>query len=266
MRDVVAVAELNQEIDPGYFLLRVRTGQPIEALPGQFAMVKAHAVDDPILRRALAIYRAAEDTVEFVYQVLGRGTQALSQLRPGDGVDALMPLGNTFPLGPVVDEGRRALVVTGGVGSASVLMLAKTLALRGADVRVLFGGRTAKHLPGWRDFDELPCPTRYATDDGSKGEKGFVTALLESELDAGVPPGGAAVYACGPWPMMARVASICRERGVPSWSSVEAPMGCGFGICVACVVETHEGYFPGPFRYQKVCTEGPVFPSEAIVW
>jgi len=266
MKDIVAIAEENHEIGGGYFLMRVRTDTAIQALPGQFAMVKAHGIDDPILRRALAIYRCDGERIDFLYQVLGRGTQTLSRVRPGDPVDVLLPLGNTFPLAPAVDEGRRALVVTGGVGSASVLMLAQTLERAGADVRVLFGGRTENHLPGSKDFDELSSPVLYATEDGSRGTTGFVTALLESELDGELPQSGAAVYSCGPWPMMARVAEICRSRSIPSWSSVEAPMGCGFGICVGCVVETREGYFSGPFRYQKVCTEGPVFPTEAIVW
>jgi dihydroorotate dehydrogenase electron transfer subunit len=266
MKDFVAIAESNVEIDAGYYQLRVRAEEPLAALPGQFAMVKAHDVDDPILRRALAIYRCDGASMEFLYQVLGRGTQALARVRQGDPVDVLAPLGNTFPLGPALDEVRRALVVTGGVGSASVLMLARTLVERGGDVRVLFGGRTSAHLPGRRDFDALPCTVCYATDDGSYGVQGFVTALLERELDGELPDAGAVVYSCGPWPMMARVAAMCEARGVACWSSVEAPMGCGFGICVACVVETREGSFSGPFRYQKVCTEGPVFPSEAIVW
>src|SRR5205085_7566594 len=112
----------------------------------------------------------------------------------------------------------------------------------------------------------IGCPVVYATDDGSKGEHGFVTAPLAREIDGPAPAGGWAIYSCGPWPMMARVAAMAEERSIPCWSSLEAPMGCGFGICVACVVETREGAFAGPFKYQKVCTEGPIFPSEAIVW
>lgn len=265
MRDYVAVAEQNRAIDPGYFALRVRLDDAPAVLPGQFAMVKPHGLSDPILRRAFAVYRVEGKSVEFVYQVLGRGTQALTLLKPGDPVDVLLPLGNTFPLEPVVDDGRRALVVIGGVGSASVLTLVEELLRRGADVTVLFGGRTREHLPGWRDFDALGCRVLYTTDDGSRGERGFVTTVLERELD----PGAAAssvIYHCGPWPMMARVAAIAEARGVPSYASLEAPMACGIGICVACVVETREGHFRGPFKYQKVCTEGPIFPSEAIVW
>jgi dihydroorotate dehydrogenase electron transfer subunit len=266
MRDVTAIAESNREVDPGYFLLRVRAPEPFDVLPGQFAMVKPRDAAEPILRRALALYRRERDSVEFLYQRLGRGTEALSRVRPGDAVEALMPLGNTFPVRHAIEEGRRALVVTGGVGSASVLMLTETLVARGADVRVLFGGRSAHHLPGSRDFDALGCPVVYTTDDGSRGERGFVTAALGRELDGPEPPRGWVVYTCGPWPMMAAVAGLAAARGVPCYASLEAPMACGFGICVACVVETREGAFPGPFRYQKVCTEGPVFPAEAIVW
>jgi dihydroorotate dehydrogenase electron transfer subunit len=266
MRDIVAVAEVNREIDPGYFLLRVRAPEVFDVLPGQFAMVKAHGVEGPLLRRALAIYRTDGGAIEFLYQALGRGTQVLSRVRPGEYVDALLPLGNTFPLDLALAGERRALIVTGGVGSASVLMLAGELVRRGADVRVLFGGRTALHLPGHGDFDALGCPVVYTTDDGSRGERGFVTAALERELDAPPPPNGWVIFTCGPWPMMARVATVAAERNVPAFASLEAPMACGFGICVACVVETRAGAFPGPFRYQKVCTEGPVFASEAIVW
>ena len=264
MRDHVATILVNQEIDPGYFLIRVRLEDTVEVLPGQFAMVKPHALTDPLLRRAFAVYRASGREVEFVYQVLGRGTVALAETKPGDSVDVLLPLGNTFPLDPVMREKKRPIVVIGGVGSASALMLVETLISRGIEVTVLFGGRSSSHLPGWRDFDELACRVVYTTDDGSRGERGFVTSALERELAES--PESAVVYHCGPWPMMARVAGIASRSGVSSFASVEAPMACGIGICVACVVETNEGHFRGPFKYQKVCTEGPVFPSEAIVW
>jgi dihydroorotate dehydrogenase electron transfer subunit len=266
MRDYQGTTEENREIDPGYFLLRLRLDEPPSVRPGQFAMVKPHGLNDPVLRRAFAVYRADGRSVEFVYQVLGRGTEALAKVKPGDPVDALLPLGNSFPLEPVTAEGRTPLVAVGGVGSASALMFVQELTRVGAGVKVFFGGRSAGHLPGWRDFDALGCPVVYTTDDGSKGRRGFVTAALEDELDSGTDAASAVVYHCGPWPMMARVAAIAARRGVPSFASLEAPMACGIGICVACVVETCGGYFKGPFKYQKVCTEGPVFPSEAIVW
>jgi dihydroorotate dehydrogenase electron transfer subunit len=262
MKDITATVEFNRPLGPGYFHLRVRLGDPVACLPGQFAMVKPTGLVEPILRRALAIHRAEDDAVEFIYVVLGRGLEALARVHAGEAVDVLLPLGNTYPVEPVFDEGRRALLVAGGVGSPALFMLAGQLVERGADVTVLFGGRTSRDLPGLEDFEALGCPVVVTTDDGSRGERGFVTVPLERELASG----NAVVYTCGPWPMMARAATLAREHATPCFVSLEASMACGFGICVACVVEVCEGSFAPPFKYQKVCTEGPVFPGEAIVW
>lgn len=266
MKDIRARVEFNRQISPGYFHIRVRTGEPVAVLPGQFAMLRPSDVSEPILRRALAIHRVDGDAVEFIYLVLGRGLEALSRVRDGDPVDVLLPLGNTYPTDPVFADGRRALIVMGGVGSPALFMLAEQLVERGADCRVFFGGRTVNDLPARDDFEALGCPVAIATDDGSAGEKGFVSVPLEREFAGDPPPNGWVVYACGPWPMMARVALMARERGAPCYVSLEASMACGFGICVACVVEVCDGSFDSPFVYQKVCTEGPVFPAEAIVW
>jgi dihydroorotate dehydrogenase electron transfer subunit len=266
MRDVTATVELNREIGPGFFRIRLRLPEPVSVLPGQFGMVRPHGLDEPILRRALAVHRVDGRSIEFIYLVLGRGLEALARLTEGDRVDVLLPLGNTYPTAPVLEEGRRALVVGGGVGAPALFMLAEQLVGRGADCRVLFGGRTAGGLPGLDDFEALGCPVTVTTDDGTAGERGFVTAPLERELAGEAPERGWVVYTCGPWPMMARARSIAHERGVPCYVSLEASMACGFGICVACVVEVCEGSFAPPFKYQKVCTEGPVFPAEAIVW
>jgi dihydroorotate dehydrogenase electron transfer subunit len=266
MKDLTARVEYNREIGPGFYRVRVALPEPVAVLPGQFAMVKPHGLEEPLLRRALAIHRADGSAVEFIYLVLGRGLEALARAGEGDLVDVLLPLGNTYPTAPALEEGRRALVVAGGVGAPALFMLAERLVAGGADTRVLFGGRTAGGLPGLEDFEALGCPVAVTTDDGSAGERGFVTAPLERELSGEPPERGWVVYTCGPWPMMARVAAIARERGAACHVSLEASMACGFGICVACVVEVCEGSFAPPFKYQKVCTEGPVFPAEAIVW
>ena len=266
MKDLTGVVEFNRNIGPDFWHLRVRLGDSVDVQPGQFAMVRAHGVAEPILRRALAIHRADGAAFEVIYLVLGRGLEALSRLREGESVDALLPLGNTYPLAPAIDEGRRALIVSGGVGSPALFMLAESLVARGADTRVFFGGRSANALPGLADFEALGCPVAVTTDDGTAGERGYVTAPLERELASERPDHGSVVYTCGPWPMMARAAAIAREHDTPCFVSLEASMACGFGICVACVVEVCEGSFAPPFKYQKVCTEGPVFPAEAIVW
>jgi dihydroorotate dehydrogenase electron transfer subunit len=266
MRDVAATVEFNRRVGPGFFHIRVRCGEPVAVEPGQFAMLRPAGLAEPILRRALAVHRADGDAVEFIYLVLGRGLEALARVRAGEAVDVLLPLGNTYPTAPALEEGRRALVVAGGVGSPALFMLTERLVGAGADTRVFFGGRSADALPGLEDFAALGCPVAVTTDDGTAGERGFVTAPLERELAGEPPERGWVVYTCGPWPMMARANALARERSAPCFVSLEASMACGFGICVACVVEVCEGSFAPPFKYQKVCTEGPVFSGEAVVW
>lgn len=266
MKDLIASVEFNRPVGPGFYHVRLRLGETVAVLPGQFAMVKPHGLAEPILRRALAVHRVEDDAVELIYLVLGRGLEALARVAPGDLVDVLLPLGNTYPTAPVFEEGRRALVVSGGVGSPALFMLAEHLVARGADCRVFFGGRSANALPGLEDFEALGCPVAVTTDDGTAGERGFVTAPLERELRGERPENGWVVYTCGPWPMMGRAAQLAAEHDAKCYVSLEASMACGFGICVACVVEVCDGAFAPPFKYQKVCTEGPVFPGEAIVW
>ena len=266
MKDLVGTVEFNRQLAPRYFHIRLRLPEAVDVLSGQFAMLRPRGLVEPILRRALAIHRAEEDAVEFIYLVLGRGLEALARVREGENVDVLLPLGNTYPTDPVHVEGRRALIVAGGVGSPALFMLAGDLVARGADVRIYFGGRTKYDMPALDEFEALGCPVTVTTDDGSAGERGFVTVPLERDLAADAGPNGSVVYTCGPWPMMARVGAIAAEQGAQCFVSLEASMACGFGICVACVVEVCEGSFAPPFKYQKGCTEGPVFPAEAIVW
>jgi len=266
MRDLVGTVAFNRELAPRYYHIRLRLPEPVAVRPGQFGMLRPAGLVEPILRRALAIHRADDDVVEFIYLVLGRGLEALARVREGEDVDVLLPLGNTYPTDSVIEDGRRALIVAGGVGSPALFMLAGDLVAKGADVRVYFGGRTKHDLPALDEFRALGCPVTVTTDDGSAGERGFVTVPFERDLAGDAGPNGSAVYTCGPWPMMARVAAIASEHGAACHVSLEASMACGFGICVACVVEVCEGSFAPPFKYQKVCTEGPVFPAEAIVW
>lgn len=272
MIDTVATVERNDPSgsDSGrsYGLLRLRIKQPITVLPGQFAMLKAHGIFEPLLRRAMAYYRCDRDAdgvhVEFIYQVLGRGTQALAQLRPGDGVDFLGSLGNTYDIRAA--RGKTALLVAGGVGSAALFMLAEELIRAGIATRLLIGGASRGDLCGLDDFVELLSEENVigATVDGSYGEKGFVTAPLEAGLKSG-RWGDSIIYACGPDPMLHRVSLIADEHGVPGQLSLEAPMGCGYGVCVGCAVAIRTDKPPG-YVYQKVCTEGPIFRHEELHW
>ena len=280
MIETIAIVESNSELAPGYRLLTLNFNQEIHARAGQFAMLKAHTAFEPLLRRALAIYRVhGPRQVSFLYQVLGRGTEALAQIGPGGKVEALIPLGNSWPVDSLKNEPeittesagsdtpQRAIVVTGGIGSASLLMLCEELIGSQVDTQIFFGAATERAAAGCglEDFRALDLPLTVTTDDGSLGERGFVTAPLERYLREG---GGAnaAVYACGPWVMMRRTAEVAAQFDVPCIVSLEAPMGCGFGVCVGCVVAVKTGEPLGYGSYKRVCIDGSIFPAEMIRW
>jgi dihydroorotate dehydrogenase electron transfer subunit len=269
MIDTTATVESNLEITQGYKLLTLDFNQPIYARAGQFVMLKAHDCFEPLLRRALAIYQVKSATqLTFLYQVMGRGTQALSVLERGGKVDALIPLGNGWAdFFASQSRPQRALVVAGGIGSASVLMLAEELKQAQIETHIFFGagsGRVAKGC-GLEDFQALNLPLTITTDDGSLGEQGFVTAPLERFLQAGGNC-NTAIYTCGPWVMMRRVAEIAARGETPCFASLEAPMGCGFGVCVGCVVAMKEADPKSYAAYKRVCIDGSIFPAETIQW
>jgi dihydroorotate dehydrogenase electron transfer subunit len=250
-----------------YGRLRLRIRVPIAVQPGQFAMIRPHAGEEPLLRRAMAFHRADRQgdhlLAEFIYQIVGRGTEALARLRINDEVDLLGPLGNTFDLGETA--GTEALLVAGGAGSPALHMLAGQLNARAIPTRFFIGGASSGDLCALADFIELLGAERVttATIDGSRGVTGFVTAPLEAAIARLERP--AVIYACGPDPMLHRVARIAAESNLPAQLSLEAPMACGFGICVGCAVPVRHDC-PEGFIYQKVCTDGPVFRSETLAW
>ncbi|HET9532420.1 MAG TPA: dihydroorotate dehydrogenase electron transfer subunit [Blastocatellia bacterium] len=264
MIETVSQVERNDELSPGYRLLTVSFDEDVQTRSGQFAMIRPHNCMEPLLRRALAIYRSdGPRKLSFLYQVLGRGTTALSALRRGDLADTLVPLGNIWPVEGVAS----AIVVAGGIGSASVLMLCEQLARERIKTRIFFGAGSGTVAAGCglEDFRALRLPLTLTTDDGSLGHKGLVTEPLKEYLEKGGEK-DARIYTCGPWVMMKRVAEIASESGVECYASLEAPMGCGFGVCVGCVVAVKTDGPPGYGSYKRVCIDGPVFPAEAIRW
>ena len=270
MLDLVGTVTLNElsaaESGRRYGLLRLQLATPLAVLPGQFAMIKADGIEEPLLRRAMAFYRAARDSksaeVEFIYQIMGRGTAALAQLRTGEGVKFLGALGNTFDLN--FARGREAVLVAGGVGSAALFMLAEKLIAWQIPVRLFIGGASKGDLCGLADFEALIAQGKVhaATMDGSYGEKGFVTSPLEAYLKATAQM-PKVIYGCGPDPMLHAVARLAAHYDVPAQLSLEAPMGCGYGVCVGCSVAVKDNCAEG-FVYKKVCTDGPVLWSDEL--
>jgi dihydroorotate dehydrogenase electron transfer subunit len=230
-----------------------------DARPGQFVMVKVSEGTSPLLRRPLGIHDADGDGLELFFKVAGQGTALLARKKPGDPLDLIGPLGKGF----TVDGGRggkKALLVGGGRGIAPLFFLARALAAAGSRPAVLYGGRTIADIPLRDKFEKAGFELRCATDDGSFGFAGFVTALAEGEL---VRDRADIIYACGPDPMMKALASVAAKHAVPAEFSLESIMGCGVGACWGCV---HRIKGTNGDGWVKICEEGPVFPGERVLW
>jgi dihydroorotate dehydrogenase electron transfer subunit len=255
-------------------------GFPRAFAAGQFAMVRPPFATDPFLPRAFSIYRmssADEDTpvVEILYQVIGKGTQCLSRMEPGQRIELLGPLGNAFAVPERLDT---PVLVAGGIGVPPIAALAAALAKRRRSqatgtpgsaegypqtIRVFLGGKTADDVLCVKDFEAAGATLAAATEDGSLGARGLVTDLLEPFL-RGARSSATAVFTCGPPGMLAAVARLAEQHGVPCQASVEENMACGFGACMGCAVEVRT-HGDGP-RYKLVCKDGPVFDSRELVW
>jgi dihydroorotate dehydrogenase electron transfer subunit len=233
-----------------------------ESLPGQFVMAAPQSqqvVPSPLLKRALAIYSAGDpspSSLSLLIKVVGEGTARLAVMNPGEKADLIGPLGNGFDL--TAAEGKSNLLIVGGVGIASVYLLASELRRRGEQVTLVYGARTAADLIVLDDFRSLGIEAVLCTNDGSTGFRGYVTEGLEDHLRRS-PERGLNFYACGPEPMLKAVATLACRLDVPCQVSVEARMACGFGVCLGCSVQTRDAY-------RLACCDGPVFQASELVW
>lgn len=260
----------NQEVSPDYYRMKILApGISDLALPGQFVMFRSQAADEPLLRRPFGIFQTGilpsdcegmpdKEFVEILYKVVGRGTSIMQELHEGDRVELLGPLGHGFDLNA---NGRELILVGGGIGLVPLYMLAGEL-VKTNKVRLLIGGRSRKDVLMVTEFERLGVETYVSTDDGTLGEEGPVTQVLERKLTK-YPD--AAVYACGPMPMLEAVHQICRAHKVKLQVSLEAFMACGVGACLGCVVKG-AGHSEENPRYLCTCKEGPVFDAEDLDW
>jgi dihydroorotate dehydrogenase electron transfer subunit len=216
--------------------------------PGQFYMLAASerwgggADERPFLPRAFSVLRRHEDgRLDFLLEDVGPGTRRLCELRAGDGLWLLGPLGVGFR---APEPGRRPLLVGGGVGIAPLAVWQDAL----GDAPVLLGFRDARHAEG----AALLRDAVVATDDGSVGFHGLVTDLLREEMDE-----SCVVYACGPPLMLEAVRAMCAAEGVPAQLALESGMACGYGACFGCVVPTRRGYV-------RLCVDGPVLDAAEL--
>ncbi len=228
------------------------------ARPGQFVHVRVPGLEAASLRRPFSIFGAGEGTLTILYKTVGRGTAQMTRLSAGDRLQVIGPLGNGFPLRP---EGVPVLVA-GGYGVAPLFFLAGRLERKGV---ALIGGRTEADILACDDFRRIGWKVRVATQDGSLGEQGLVTDLLDKEL-AGLRAEGVAAefFACGPEGMLRAVGERAVAEGLRGWLSLDKRMVCGVGACLACVQKLRRA--DGSIWIGRVCHDGPVFEAREIVW
>jgi len=243
----------NKEVLPGIFHMKVESPQmAAEALPGQYVMITCDQGQERLLRRPISVHYAADGGLEFLYAVVGGGTRWLAQRKPAEKLDILGPLGRGFQISP---GAHNLLMVAGGIGIAPFRYLADTALKTGKKVALLAGARTAQQvLPAARLSREVEF--KVATEDGSLGHQGLVTALLPEYADKADQ-----VFICGPSPMCkaiaANYAGLLKDK--PVQVSLEVRMGCGLGFCYACTIKTIQGL-------KQVCKDGPVFEMRDVVW
>ena len=246
-------------------------GETGDNKPGQFVNVK---LDGFYLRRPISVCDCENGVLTLIFKVVGHGTEAMAKLEPGTELDVLTCLGNGYDLEKAGDS---PLLIGGGVGVPPLYMLAKELREQGRLVSVILGFNTKDEVFYEDEFISLGCAVTVTTVDGSYGEKGFVTDLLPGGAAKAFPSGEGVsrrltdegqpieeypldipsyFYACGPLPMLK---AVHKALDIPGEMSLEERMGCGFGACMGCSIETKNGP-------KRVCKEGPVFRKEELLW
>ena len=210
-------------------------------LPGQFVNIR---VAGQFLRRPISVCNITDGVLTIIYKVVGVGTEAMSHLPVGTQLDVLTVLGNGYDLSKA---GEKPLLVGGGVGVPPMYMLARQLREMGKAVRVILGFNTKDEVFYEEEFRALGCDVTVTTVDGSHGVKGFVTNALDGKQSY--------YYTCGPLPM---IKALLQAAGTNGEVSMEERMGCGFGACMGCTIQTTTGP-------KRVCKEGPVFPAEELI-
>ncbi len=281
----------NRRIKKGYFEIALSAPAIAKtASAGQFVNIRVSGGLEPLLRRPLSIHRVGQkskvknqkskECIVMLYESVGKGTEILSQRRPGEFLDIIGPLGNGFvyegrgatpPAAGQADE-RRIVLVAGGMGTAPLVFLAERLSKRwtkddGRRTIVLIGARTKEAVLCEQEFKKLGCEVRIATDDGSRGFKGYVSELLKQGLST-IDYRPSTIYACGPKLLLKEISRISLEQNIPAQLSLESHMACGIGACMGCVIKTRdEGRGTrDEFKYKRVCKEGPVFEAREIIW
>ena len=245
MKQVVFEIVSNRPLTQSVYEMTLKGDTSAITRPGQFVELSLEGL---FLRRPISVCNYDEGKLTLIYKVVGKGTAQMAALPVGTKIDTLTGLGNGFN---DAVECKSALLVGGGVGVPPLYRLARNLIGQGKSVTVVLGFNTASEIFYREQFEALGAQVVVATADGSCGVKGFVTdAIAQNNIVADY------FYSCGPLPMLR---ALTTALDIPGEISLEERMGCGFGICMGCSIQT----VSGP---KRVCKEGPVFRKEEILW
>lgn len=236
-----------------HYLIELEAGFPFpEILPGQFVEILIPNSFQTFLRRPISIHdvNAKKASFTMMIKIVGEGTQKLAEIKEGDYLDVIFPLGHGFSINKGI---KKALLLGGGCGVAPLLYLARALKEQNVSISVIIAGKTSKDIllaESYKEFGEV----FLMTENGELGTKGIITEhkLLNEELNQ-----FDFIYTCGPEPMMKAIADIALSAGIDCEVSLENLMACGIGACLCCTVETHSGNL-------RACVEGPVFNAREI--
>ncbi len=242
MRQGIFEIQSNRALTASVYEMKLRGDTSAFTAPGQFVQIQLPGL---FLRRPISVCDVEGDVLTLVYKAVGKGTEAMAELAPGAELDLLTGLGNGFDLSKATSS---PLIISGGVGVAPLYNLAKRLLGPKNHVTAILGFNTASEVFYEEEFRALGIDVRVTTVDGSYGVQGFATDAL--------PEAYSCVYACGPAPMLKAVYAATSTSGQYSF---EERMGCGFGACMGCTIQTKAGP-------KRVCADGPVFQREEIAW
>ena len=242
MKQGIFTVTANEKLTEGVMRM-VLTGDTADiAGPGQFVNIKLNGL---FLRRPISVCDLTGDRLTIIYKIVGKGTEEMALMEPGQKLDVLTGLGNGYSL---EESGEAPLLIGGGAGVPPMYLLAKKLIEAGKRPTVILGFNTASEMFYEEEFKALGAEVKVTTADGTYGIKGFVTAAMGEEYSY--------FYACGPEAMLKAVADASVTGGQLSF---EERMGCGYGACLGCSCETLYGC-------KRIWKDGPVLRKDEVIW
>jgi dihydroorotate dehydrogenase electron transfer subunit len=258
-KSLQALIVSNRSVGRGYYRIVLKAPEAAAAaLPGQFVMLRVSDNLDPLLARPFGISSVLTKTsIEIVYRVVGRGTTLLTGMEAGHTLSLLGPLGKGFQM---PEKNVTPILVAGGSGFPPLHFLSLRA---GSRAHFFVGARNKECLPPagvLKSLREHTEKVHVATEDGSSGQQGMSTDILNNFLLKREQKASLVLYACGPHAMLAAVSRIASEHGIPCFESTEERMACGLGVCMGCSIPMKAG------GYKRACKEGPVFDSREVEW